>query len=122
MKQLRIFSLLLSLIGMVFVTSCMKDEEPDYAELIIGKWQNNNDADDYKRYTKNAVNPPIEEVYNKEGFMWNLADDIQEGDDGTKFYYYVDGNQIKEARPNMSTYIYRIYTITTLTETKLEYF
>ncbi len=129
MKQLRIFSLLLSLVGMVFVSSCMKDEDEPIPmdakdvkpELLIGKWKNDQ-SEEYKRYTTTVVNPPIENDYDKEGFMWNLAEDVQEGDDGTKFYYYIDGNQIKEARPNVSTYIYRIYTLTVLTSTKLEYF
>ena len=98
--------MLLAVAGMVFVTSCKKDkEQPDYAGLIIGKWKNDK-SEEYKRYTTNAVTPPVEIYYDKEGFMWNEAEDVHEGDDGTKFYYYVDGNQIKEARPNMSTYIY----------------
>ncbi len=125
MKKFRIFSLLLALAGMVFATSCAKDDDPVGmdptkvdATLLIGKWKNDGNSANYKKYT-NTTSAQLSG--NKEGSDWTVGE-TTEDQEGTEFYYKVEGNQIKEQHPNMSTYILRVYTIVTLTSTKLEYF
>ncbi len=128
MKKFRILSLLLALTGMVFVSSCVKDDDPvgmdpskvDVSLLVGKKWKSDSNPDWYKKYTTTASPSVLDGSY-KYGSDWTIGE-TTEDQEGTEFYYKVEGNQIKEQYPTMSIYTPRIYTIKTLTATKLEYF
>ncbi|MDR1225573.1 MAG: hypothetical protein LBK47_01570 [Prevotellaceae bacterium] len=129
MKQFRILALLLALAGLTLVTSCSTDDSPTAMDasqvnpsLLIGKWRNDQSASNYKKYTTTTRTlPGGDDSYDKYGSDWTIGE-TTEDQVGTEFYYKVDGNQIKEQYDNAGTPLTRIYTLMTLTSTKLEYF
>ena len=130
MKQLKFLSLLLGIAVMVGATSCKKDDTPKAMNpadvnpaLLIGKWKNDANPSWYKKYTANAAELPsgFDASYDKYGSDWTLGEK-EEDEEGTEFFYKVEGNQLKELFDNMGTPLPRIYTLKTLTSAKLEYF
>jgi hypothetical protein len=87
--------------------------------LLIGKWKNDGNANNFKRYTTTSSKLP--DASYEDGSDWTLGE-TTEGQEGTEFYYKVVGNRLTEQYPNMSTYLPRQYTLITLTANKLEYF
>jgi hypothetical protein len=138
MKTLKLLSLLLACACMVFVSSCKKDDPPPKpmnaadvdTALLIGTWKsdrpfysNKPDSYNYKRYTSTVAtvsNSTINDTY-KDGKDWTIGD-TEENSEGVEFYYRVDGNVLREQHPDMSIYILRVYTLMTLTASRLQYF
>jgi hypothetical protein len=132
MKQLKFLSLLLAIAGTVCVTSCKKDDNTPKGmnpadvnpTLLIGKWRNDGNPNSYKKFTTDTAvfpNGKFDPSYDKYGSDWTLGDK-EEDEEGTEFFYKVEGNQLKELYDNMGTPLPRIYTFKTLTHNKLEYF
>lgn len=84
--------------------------------LLIGTWKNNSDVNDFKQYTQTAAADG-----NKEGFAWYAGETIK-GQDGTQFYYKVEGNKIYEQEDFMAGTFPRVYTLMSLTKSQLQYF
>ncbi|GHT66948.1 hypothetical protein FACS189452_03760 [Bacteroidia bacterium] len=121
-------------------TACMGTEDVQAAlpYLTAGKgwWKSENEARDlttYKKYTLVSNNgiptviwerPDLDDTY-KYGSDWYLAGgstSTSEDQEGTEFYYKVEGNQLFELFNNMGTYLPRQYTFSVLTADKMVYF
>jgi hypothetical protein len=113
--------------GVVLMTSCAKEEDPPVpmkaedvnASLLIGTWVNNNNAKDFYKFTTASSGKPDNSY--KDGSDW-LVGETTEGQEGTEFYYKVNGNKLTMQYPDMEIYIPRYYTFSVLTATKMEYF
>jgi len=110
--------------GLILTTSCVKDDSPTAlkadqvdASLLIGTWKNDNDANNFKTYTTKGG------VYagTSYGSDWTIGE-TTEDQEGTEFYWKLEGNKLTELYPNMDGYITRIYTLSKLSSTQLEYF
>jgi len=127
MKKLNFLPLLLALACIVFVSSCNKDDNTPKAmnandvnpSLIIGKWKNDQNPNFYKKYTTESSGKPDDSYF--DGSDWTIGE-TTEDQDGTEFYYKIEGNVLREQYPNMSIYLPRVYTLMALTERRLQYF
>jgi hypothetical protein len=87
------------------------------SSLIIGKWKNDGNSSNYKRYTTTSSKLSG----HQDGSDWTIGE-TTEGQEGTEFYYKIEGNRLTEQHPTAGIYTPRQYTLMTLTSTKLEYF
>ena len=110
--------LALLLVAAFFVTlltvSCKKNDSSDqksYSELIIGTW-------------KTGAPEPYFEVYYSGGAgkQWDTADDVHE-DEADTFEWYIDGSSLHKTIHFQETGVVlpKVYDITLLNESKLEY-
>jgi len=135
MKQLKFLSLLLAIATMACVTSCKKDEDIPKAmnaadvnpALLVGTWKsekpfysNKPNSYNYKTYTTEAAPEVLDGSY-EYGSDWTIGETV-ENQEGTEFYYKVEGNILREQHPDMSIYVPRVYTLMTLTASRLQYF
>ncbi|GHT12909.1 hypothetical protein AGMMS4956_08230 [Bacteroidia bacterium] len=113
--------------GLVLMTSCAKDEDPPVAmkaedvnaSLLIATWKNDNDAKQFMKFTNQSSGKPNGSY--KDGSDWYIGQ-TSEDQEGTEFYYKVDGNKLILEYVNMETYLTRNYTLNTLTANKLVFF
>ncbi|MDR3329173.1 MAG: hypothetical protein LBS63_03565 [Prevotellaceae bacterium] len=108
-----IFALLVAFVGFMFVlASCQKDDDIT-VDNIIGTWKSDNDGE-CKRYT----NTDAKDSY-KLGAGWWVGQTTEA--QAETFYWKMEGSTLTEQWPTASIFIPRIYTITKLTASKLQY-
>ncbi|MUP39172.1 hypothetical protein [Labilibaculum euxinus] len=110
MKRITLFFLCIAAAAL-FSTSCSEEEtHPSFDEsLIIGKWKS---GTLFERYDSD-----------KSGATWDTADDVKESE-AQKFTWTITKDQLEQihiTEINGTTKIPKVYTITNLTASSLEY-
>jgi hypothetical protein len=125
--------------AIMLTAACAKDDTPTAMDAskvnkdyLIGKWQDNKTASHFKKYSDTISQlTGLAEGY-KYGSDWgDFGDATREDQEGTKFYWKLEGNQITEYEKNMTGGIEwdgtwleppRLNKLIKLTATELEYF
>ena len=108
MKRLLVVILSLVLV-MLFSTSCeLTEDEVSFDQtLIIGKWQS---GTLFERYDSDAT-----------GATWDTADDVTEAE-AQEFTWTIETDQLEQIHIiENGGVVPKVYTLTSLTETTLEY-
>lgn len=109
-KKLLAF-VLVGIVSVCLATSCVPDDTTFDETLLIGKWKSNSNSSLFYKYSSNGS-----------GSTWNESEDVSESE-ASKFTWTLIEDELTQIHimETGGSSIPKVYTVTTLTSTKLAY-